>query len=82
MSGTDVAYAAMRCPVLTERMLLPAKEYVHSQGDMIVLYGNQVNSATSLRACYVVPGTDVAYCASPVLTDSEHMVLLSAYARA
>eukprot|EP00961_Rhodomonas_salina_P159542 2148453-Rhodomonas_salina.1 len=30
MSGTDLAYAAMRCPVLTYRMLLCDVRYWHS----------------------------------------------------
>eukprot|EP00961_Rhodomonas_salina_P081297 1093154-Rhodomonas_salina.2 len=65
MSGTVLAYGAMRSAVLSERMLLPGLHTTaagadsHRQG--IALRTCYVLSGTDLRICYVLSGTDVAY---------------------
>eukprot|EP00961_Rhodomonas_salina_P131536 1770387-Rhodomonas_salina.1 len=56
MPGTDIAYAAMRCPVLTSRMLLRCSATQPPR--MFMLPGRP---ATRLRACYAMTGTDLAY---------------------
>eukprot|EP00961_Rhodomonas_salina_P014722 197497-Rhodomonas_salina.2 len=47
--------AAMRCPVLTLAMLLPASGGSHRA------ICTPVNSATRLCVCYAMSGTDIAY---------------------
>eukprot|EP00961_Rhodomonas_salina_P081115 1090819-Rhodomonas_salina.2 len=60
MSGTAVAYAATRYPVLPSRILLRNVRYCHSvccslPGTAIVY------AAVCLRTCYAMSGTDIAY---------------------
>eukprot|EP00961_Rhodomonas_salina_P102258 1375545-Rhodomonas_salina.3 len=77
MSSTDLAYGATRCPVLTQRMVLPAvrsttisfsgelryppTEVLRSVRDSKVSQPAMVRSAICLRACYAMPGTDTLY---------------------
>eukprot|EP00961_Rhodomonas_salina_P269749 3644277-Rhodomonas_salina.5 len=74
MSGTDPAYGAptllssyalaMWCPVLTSRMVLPGS---HQPSPPI-----KVSSAICLRACYAMPGTDLAYAATRASRTRAH----------
>eukprot|EP00961_Rhodomonas_salina_P302171 3940745-Rhodomonas_salina.9 len=53
MSGTGIAHRGVRCPVLT-------------RGMVSAVSGQTQRTVTSLRACYAMPGTDLAYGAMPM----------------
>eukprot|EP00961_Rhodomonas_salina_P127935 1724474-Rhodomonas_salina.4 len=61
MSGTDVVCGAMRCWVLTSRMVLPGRE---TRTGFVSLTSISVSlgriSAMVLRLCYAMSGTDPA----------------------
>eukprot|EP00961_Rhodomonas_salina_P002876 39279-Rhodomonas_salina.3 len=64
MSGTDVGYAATRSRMRTSR----------PRSLSAVTRRGQVKSAISLRACYAMSGTDIAYAAANLPT---HVLALS-----
>eukprot|EP00961_Rhodomonas_salina_P177278 2390656-Rhodomonas_salina.1 len=73
------AYApATRCPVLTERMLLPA----HYPSHAAPLFPSPVPPATSLRPPYAKSGTDIAYAAARRRSTPTRSLRLGSYARA
>eukprot|EP00961_Rhodomonas_salina_P042238 567475-Rhodomonas_salina.1 len=67
MPGTDIAYAAMHCRVLTSHMLLCNSCTEFSQTAMrwpvLTWY-------ILLRACYAMPGTESAYAATRTLSSA------------
>eukprot|EP00961_Rhodomonas_salina_P157392 2119545-Rhodomonas_salina.1 len=78
-------------PVLTYDMLLPLLTYAMllpgSRSDLLLRYcDGPGGSAIFLRACYAVPGTDIAHTAllsayalatrCPVLTEAYHLPLI------
>eukprot|EP00961_Rhodomonas_salina_P274215 3704936-Rhodomonas_salina.1 len=75
VSGTELAHAAMWCPVLTERMLLPDQhggEEPWYPPTPLLRSTDLACTDTALRACYAVHCASICCRPTRLLRDGRH----------